>query len=428
MINFKRIRINFFAAIITAGALTLSCNTNPLPRNSWEAGTYKALNELITGYGSASKEYNADCKPYAVFDFDNTTIIGDIELTSMAYQLENLRLAIAPENMYGSLIDGIEDIDKPLNLQDSPGLTIRMLAEDIASDYKYLYDNYISRTSGSAPEIREGLFKEIAGTPEYQDFKAKAWALSAGVYQNYDYGLSCMWLLRLYNGMTKEQQSALVKEAAAQAFGIKAPFIDTWTSPDMGKSGRVSIQLMRGLGLSKEMQSLYKTLKDNGFDVYICSASEENILESVACDPQFGLGHNPDYAYGIRLKKTADGIIDAEFDTTYTQTYKEGKTKAIIRYISPEHCGQEPILVAGDSNGDYAMLTQFKSLKIGLIINCLNGGGIGELTENALEDKSVTPLKERTTPMYLVQGRNAARRTFIPTWETVPLEINNHIL
>ena len=90
--------------------------------------------------------------------------------------------------------------------------------------------------------------------------------------------------------------------------------------------------------------------------------------------------------------------------------------------MAPDHCGKEPSLVAGDSNGDYAMLTEFKDLKVGLIINCLNGGEIGELMKMAIEDKAETPLSERTSPQYVVQGRNASKRIFIPDWDTVPME------
>ena len=59
-----------------------------------------------------------------------------------------------------------------------------------------------------------------------------------------------------------------------------------------------------------------------------------------------------------------------------------------------------PVLVAGDSNGDYEMLTAFKDLKLGLIINAGNGGAIGELAESG-------------NPKYVVQNRDLALGVFV---------------
>lgn len=405
-----------------ASTIFISCHQNLLPKDNWETKTYNVLSSLISDYGSTNKNYNPECRPYAVFDFDNTTIIGDIELTVMAYQLEHLIFAINPDDIFRFMTENLGDIDKEVETDKNQALTVRKLSKDIESDYRYLYENYISKKEEKNSKIKEELFSKIIETPEYQDFKAKVWTLSAVIYQHYEYSAGCLWLIRLYNGLTIDEQKALVKEAADEAFAIKTPFIDTWTSPDMGNCGKVSIKLMRGLGISKEIKSLYKTLQNNGFDVYICSASEENILEAIACDPKYGLGHSPEYTYGVRSQETINGKIIAKYDTTYIQTYKEGKVKAIMAYMAPNHCGKEPSLVAGDSNGDYAMLTEFKDLKVGLIINCLNGGEIGELMKMAIEDKAETPLSERTSPQYVVQGRNASKRIFIPDWDTVPME------
>ena len=65
------------------------------------------------------------------------------------------------------------------------------------------------------------------------------------------------------------------------------------------------------------------------------------------------------------------GVIQPEYDTNYAQTQGEGKTETIKKLIAVNHDNQEPILIAGDSNGDYAMLKDFPKLQMGIIFNLL---------------------------------------------------------
>lgn len=413
----KNLPGRFLSLMALLSSAFVSCRQSPLPSGNWEPYAHKALTALIANHGNSNKDYDSACKPYAVFDFDNTSIIGDIELTVMSYQLENLRFRIKPEDLFETLTKDLEDIDKDLYIEGKPGLTVRMLANDIVEDYKYLYDNYISIFQDKRSAEASKALKKISRSPEHQDFKAKVWALSNGVYLNYDYGIGCIWIVRLYNGMTRQEQRALVKEAAGHAISIKNPFLEKWESPGIGQSGKVSVSFMRGLGIPEEMKSLYKVLNDNGISTYICSAAEENIVETIACDKEYGLGIPPENVFGIRLALSKNGLVYAEYDTNYSQTYKEGKTKAILEYIAPLHCGNEPVLVAGDSNGDYDMLTAFKSLKAGLIIDCGNGGPIGELTMAAQSGH-----KRTKAPVYIVQGRNEREKSFIPEQTSIILE------
>ena len=57
---------------------------------------------------SAGAEYNMN---YAVFDYDNTTVMQDVELAVMGWQLENLRLRFTPEEVWGLFAPQIPDLD-----------------------------------------------------------------------------------------------------------------------------------------------------------------------------------------------------------------------------------------------------------------------------------------------------------------------------
>ena len=69
-----------------------------MPKGGWSDECYGKICSLIRGCGSSSKDYDPSCKPYAVFDLDNTTVIGDTEIALMHYQIANLRYVIAPSD------------------------------------------------------------------------------------------------------------------------------------------------------------------------------------------------------------------------------------------------------------------------------------------------------------------------------------------
>ncbi|GAA0181108.1 hypothetical protein SH2C18_36870 [Clostridium sediminicola] len=54
------------------------------------------------------------------------------------------------------------------------------------------------------------------------------------------------------------------------------------------KVGVVSIDYKSGLRLLPEQQNLIKTLRDNGIEVYICSASFVDVVKTLAGNPKYG--------------------------------------------------------------------------------------------------------------------------------------------
>ena len=79
--------------------LLLSCQKNPqtisLEEGKWNSQVREALNELMASSGEGS---------YAVFDFDQTSIVHDISQALWVYQIEHLRYADAPLHHF---LDGI---------------------------------------------------------------------------------------------------------------------------------------------------------------------------------------------------------------------------------------------------------------------------------------------------------------------------------
>ncbi|MGN1210859.1 MAG: hypothetical protein ACI4TM_04180 [Candidatus Cryptobacteroides sp.] len=332
---------------------------------------------MIEEVGSSSKGYQEQCRPYAVFDYDNTTIMNDISMTLMIYQIENLRYSFSPEEAFSRFTAWLPDLDSEM---DGPGMSASELGRCLADDYAVLKEML---DSGKP-------IGKIRDTDEYLDFRAKMMALNEGVENTFDYGTWCLWQPSLFSGMSEEELTAFTKESVDHWLSQERIWTEIWESPD----GKVCVEVLKGLHVSVESLHLYKALQENGIDVYICSASLETVVEAMACDPRYGIGLSPDHVFGIRL---SGGTTGGPFADDYDQTFLEGKTACIRKLISPSHGGADPSLVAGDSNGDYDMLTAFDSLKVGLIIDCGRSGPISELAAGAPSSKS---------PRYVVQGRD----------------------
>lgn len=325
-------------AVCCVIALLWSCGPS-LKRGGWEEDTYKVLSGVI-----ASSENSG---AYAVFDCDNTTIIHDVTHTLMVYQIENLKFASAPEHLF---LDGLGDVDFPL---EGLGISAREMGQSLADEYYSLKENW-----------SDSLF---------QDFRARFLAFYSSIDANYDYGTLCLWEPSLSVGFSEEELLDLGRESLSHWLSQGRAWDEEWTSPD----GRFTGVAHKGLVLTPEIQDLYVSLSRAGITPYICSASPEWLVELFCTEFATGLGVPPERIYGIRLVDNESGSWS--YDSTYRQPFKEGKVACIDNYIAPLHGNAAPVLVAGDSGGDVAMLTAYPEMKAGLIIDWDKGGEIDEL-------------------------------------------------
>ena len=116
------------------------------------------------------------------------------------------------------------------------------------------------------------------------------------------------------------------------------------------------------------MANLYHELKRNGIDVYVISASMQELIEVFATDKSYGYNLDEKKIYAMRLRTTVDDVLIDEFNEDYAFTQKEGKSETIERFIKDKYEGKGPILVGGDALGDESMLTKFKDTEVLLIM------------------------------------------------------------
>jgi len=328
-------RVIFLPALL----LVFSC-TPALERGNWEDDTYSALSSILK-----DKTLKGG---YAVFDCDNTTILHDVTHTLMVYQIENLLFADAADSNF---LHGLPRTDFPLEGLD-------MTADEMGRRLKEQYC--------SLKALQEGgmALEDIHQLDQYLDFRASFLAFYKAIGRNYEYGELCLWEPMLFSGLPED----IAKESLSYWLSQGRVWNETWTSPDCRFTGVAE----KGIVITDDMKNLMKALRECGITPYICSASPEWVVEALACNPENGLGFAPEEVFGVRFD-------DGDYVSSYTQPFKKGKVACIDSLIAPLHGGAQPVLVAGDSSGDIAMLTAYPEMKLGLIMDQHRGGEIEDL-------------------------------------------------
>lgn len=340
-----------------------------LPAKNWHPDNHRALERALADWRSrASRE-----RLVAVFDFDNTTVFHDAGEALMRLQLDRMAFAMSPDELRGLLPDEIDGVGALVD-----GTAIADARDDVV---------------------------DALAAKEREAFRAKlAWLYEAldetpGVGARFAYPFLACWL----GGHTPDDVRALMADAARAA--ADEPFgRGTWTSPDTGRIGARTATFETGLGPQPEMQDLYRALLDAGVEVHVVTASQQHIVEGAV--PALGYPQDGVTVWGMRLEdgeggRLAPRLVDS---AGYPATWRAGKRELIAKHIE-----RAPVLVAGDSDTDFEMMTGFEETEVRLLIN-----------RNPSPDTAVHALlaDERT----LVQGRYEPEGRFQPSRETHAIE------
>ena len=326
-----------------------------LDEGRWNPKNREVLEKLIEKYRNTNS--------YAVFDWDNTSIQGDTQQNLFIYQIENLKYKLNPEKFNEVIRKNIPVTDFDEGFKNSEGevLNLTKLANDIYKSYIFLYENYISTKKISLEEIRK--------TEEFKDFRAKMHYLHDALPSNFSSKIACLWEFYLLSGMTRAEVKSLAKESNDTKLGESLGDVIVESSRILtGEAGIVKGIYDNGLRVRSEMANLYHELKRNGIDVYVISASMQELIEVFATDKSYGYNLDEEKIYAMRLRITVDDVLIDEFNEDYAFTQKEGKSETIERFIKDKYEGKGPILVGGDALGDESMLTKFKDTEVLLIM------------------------------------------------------------
>ncbi len=398
----KKLKVFFTTLLIFLTFFTVSVyslpkkSTNLQPLN-WDTTLYNSLNSLIKKYSINNENYDIRNKPYAIFDFDNTTSMNDVEEALLVYQLSRLEFKIPPEKMGDVLKTNVPKDNFTDSYKNTNGgtLNIDIVVSDCVSSYTWLYEHYKGFNGNMTLD-------EIQKTPEYHDFVTKVRFLYDAIGGTFSPDVSYPWVTYLFYGMTPSEVQALTVKSNTYWFSYGKYDTIKLTSPASlpGNAGVVSVSYKTGLRIMPEMKNLYNTLMDNGIEVYIVSASFKDVIVATACDPANGLNVKPSNVFAMELTLDDNSCYINKYNVAYFQTQGVGKTNTIEKFIKPNHGMLDPILVAGDSDGDYYMMKDFKNMEIGIIVNRAKGGNIGELCKNAADTM------HKPNAVYYLQGRD----------------------
>lgn len=390
-----------------------------LEHEDWAPDVKENLNAFMDEYAHTRQ------KNYAVFDFDNTSSIFDITENQMQHQVDRMCFEMTPEQMH----DAIRTV---LDLES--GLYTAAL-EDIDASYSHLYSEFGPFSwRGVSEERLEALHNDVY----WGEFASKMIGIYEMILQYETPTIAYKWDKNWVCGMT----DAVLDSLSYISHGIYSSIETrqgTWRGHESlnAKAGVREHRYLDGFTVTENTKELWKTLRDNGIDVWVCSAS--GINQVLCAIDLFGLHEYCTGVLAMTCAHDAAGRLTSEYDYnghaflanadgSWTEdtlpvgamTCGPGKVTAIENCIAPKYDGRGPVACFMDSTGDFNFCTEFASTRIVVCFNradrkVTDGGGL--IAEIAIYERDVLgyDLKkagDNGDILYLLQGRddNGMRR------------------
>jgi phosphoserine phosphatase len=317
----------------------------------WTDANRARLNKLMTDRGITSPTFDPTKRPVAAFDWDNTIMKNDIGDATFFWMLEHDKIR-QPAGLDWGTTSGALTADAKAALNAA--------CDGLAAAGDALSTSTSTACTDELFHIYDGL-KTTAGLD--------AWNPSYATTDKINF--SYAWVAQLTAGSTPDEVRGYAHAAYEQ--NTAAPINATQTvGSTSGLNGYVRVY--------DEMIDLIGTFQENGFDVWITTASPQFIVEAIASE----VGVAPNHVLGIRSVVT-NGVITsnlqgcgtiADGDNTMI-TFDVGKrcwlNKAVFKVPAASQAMTNPdaakrqVFAAGDSDTDIAFVKDATDLK--LVIN-----------------------------------------------------------
>ena len=325
------------------------------------------------------------------------------------YQINTLAFAMPPEVFAKAIREGVPPGDFKSDFKNAEGkpLSLDAIANDIAEDYRYLWSTYTGM-KGSSP------LEEVKKSDQFIDFKAKLYLLYEAINDTYGPAIGYPWVLYLFGGLSIKQVAALAEASNDLNLGDAIRKVK-YTSPTSmpGQAGVVSVSHTHGVRLTPEIANTMHVLSAAGFDIYVSTASLEDVVRVFATLPKYGYDVPPANVLGLRLEMDGDTYLPI-YRKGWPLNYGPGKTEVIKRELVAKK-GYGPALVFGDSDGDFDMLRDFADTRLGVLVNRLKKGNIGSLCKLGAEQMG------KVDARFVLQGRDERTGQWIPEETTLKL-------
>ncbi len=407
----RRQFIHALAAVSASSPLLLASATAraasgkvavPLDAARWSPLNVQRLQLLLSQHGSASAGYRAERKPYAVFDWDNTCIMNDCEEALLMYQINHLQYKLTPDEFARVLWRDVPDATFMADYKTVDGKPVRMadIAADVESDYRWLYANYQGLAGSRSLE-------EIQASDQFKDFRAKLYFMYDAICDSFPLEIGYKWIIYFYKNMSTAELQAMALASHKAALGDALRKV-RYESPRSlpGRAGVVADTHFHGIRVHEEIRGLMHTLRANGIDVYVSTASIDDVVRVFAGHEDFGYGVPAENVIGLRLEMDSGRYSD-RYLSGWHFNWGPGKTVGIRQQLQAKK-GYGPILVAGDSDGDAWMLRDFADTSVGLIVNRMKKGEIGADSKLAAEQLGQAQAR------FILQGRDESTGLMLP--------------
>ena len=277
-----------------------------------------ALDRFVASVDPASK-------PVAVFDWDNTVIKNDVGAATLFHMVRQ----------------GL--VRRPARWEDFADLTDGARARLAAA---------CDGDGGFLPSREEALCGEMLAAL----YKKGTLPGDAAPFREHDhrtYRPTTAWQAQLQAGYTPAEVRRLAREVISRM--CAAPVGTTARAGGMDVEGYIR--------LHRAMVQLMEQLRRRGFEIWIASASPQNVVEAFASE----LGIPADHVIGIRSVLDAGGRITHGLQGC--GRVKDGENR-MLTYIEGKRCwikkviGRRAALVAGDATTDISMLRDATGLRL----------------------------------------------------------------
>jgi phosphoserine phosphatase len=283
---------------------------------------------------------------------------------------------------------------------DGKPVTMEDLAADVEADYRWLHANYKGLAGDKSLD-------EIQAADQFKDFRAKLYFMYDAICDTYPVEIGYKWIIYFYKNMTTAELQAMAEASNNHDLGDglrKVKYESPKTLP--GKAGVVADTHFHGIRIHEEIRALMHALRANGIDVYVSTASIDDVVRVFAGHPNYGYGVPPENVIGLRLEMQ-DGKYASNYKAGWHFNWGPGKTVGIQKELVAKK-GYGPVLVAGDSDGDAWMLRDFADTSVGVIVNRMKKGEIGADSKKAAEQLGDPKAR------FILQGRDEHTGLMMP--------------
>lgn len=368
----------------------------------WAPKTRTRVQAVMSEYGQYSEKYDQAHRPYAVFDWDETAIVGNVQETLFHYMLEHFSFLL-PAHEFRHLIHTHmpeKALPAPFTTMAGKPVSQPLLVEDILEDYRALQARYAHLPHPLSLE-------DLDNDPAHQAFRARMIFYYHSLRTVHGGEEAQRWVLRLLAGQTITDVLALTRAANEWGLGQSITPI-TWRCPPdrAGKSGAVEATFVQALRLTPEMADLFQILQEHGIDPVVCTSSLEDCTAFFATSAEYGYNIPREHIYGARLDEHKKVLLSTE-SAKYPFPYGSGKTAIIHKYVIAKRKRPPLMIFAGEESSAH-LLSAFPETALCCLINRKQSDSMAPFLKEASSQRS------SATPRLVLQGRDENTGEWIP--------------